>query len=761
MIDKKLNKALKLQESGQLREAKEAFKQILKSNPKDFIALFSLGVIVQKNGNHIKALEYFDKALGVKSDFALVWYNRGFVLQAMKRNSEALESYGRALSIDANSTDALVNSGTILQGMGRYLEALENYDRILSYDPNNLKVLNNKGLLYRDTKLYDRAIVVFQRLLQLDPDFDYVLGAYCNALQMACNWGPLGGCITSISAGMAAGKCVCGALELLGISDSPREHLRGAQMSGRQAPSQPNVWRGERYEHDRIRIAYVSPDLQEHPVSHLMAGIFENHDKSRFETTAISLGCDNNSLLRSRLVDAFDRFIEVRDKSSKEIAELLRSLEIDIVVDLAGYTAGSRSDIFAQRPAPVQVNYLGYPGTMGVEYMDYILADRWVIPEADQEFFSEKVVYLPDAYLPTDATVKIAERIPTREEYGLPAEGFVFCSFNHSYKITPKIFDIWMQILKATPGSVLWLMKLNSFAEENLQKEAGLRGVDPGRLIFATRVPNVEDHLARYCLADLFLDTTPYNAHTTASDALFVGLPVLTCMGSAFPGRVASSLLHTIGMQELVVGSLQEYQDLAVRFARDRSLLERVKRKLIRNREISPLFDTKRHCRSLESAFISMWERQQKGESPASFAVEAPRTPRDTTTVSEPGDGGNPGMSREKQLKQALSLQEQGDLHNAAAAFMQLLGENPNDVIALYSLGVISLNTGDPGSSLHYFDRAAEQNPLFPQTWFNRGVVLQGLQRYAEALASFNQALEIDPAYSQAQDRRDALAEMM
>ena len=398
---------------------------------------------------------------------------------------------------------------------------------------------------------------------------------------------------------------------------------------------------------------------------------------------------------------------------------------------------------------------------MGVEYMDYILADRWVIPEADQEFFSEKVVYLPDAYLPTDATVKITERIPTREEHGLPAEGFVFCSFNHSYKITPKIFDIWMQILKATPGSVLWLMKLNSFAEENLQKEAGLRGVDPGRLIFATRVPNVEDHLARYCLADLFLDTTPYNAHTTASDALFVGLPVLTCMGSAFPGRVASSLLHTIGMPELVVGSLQEYQDLAVRFARDRSLLERVKRKLIRNRETSPLFDTKRHCRSLESAFISMWERQQKGESPASFAVEAPRTPRDTTTVSEPGDGGNPGMSREKQLKQALSLQEQGDLHKAAAAFMQLLGENPNDVIALYSLGVISLNTGDPGSSLHYFDRAAEQNPLFPQTWFNRGVVLQGLQRYAEALASFNQALEIDPAYSQAQDRRDALAEMM
>jgi len=750
VIDKKLHKALKLQESGHLREAEELFKQLLKSKPSNFISLFSLGVIASKSGNPRKALEYIDASLTVKSDFALAWYNRGFVLQALKRNHEALESYGRALTFDAHNTDALVNGGTILQEMGRHLEALENYDRILGFDPNNLKVLNNKGLLYRDTKLYDRAIVVFQRLLQLDPDFDYVLGAYGNALQMACNWELLEECLTSITKAMAAGKRVCGALELLAMSDSPREHLRGARMSGQQFPPQASVWRGERYTHDKIRIAYISPDLQEHPVSHLMAGIFENHDTSRFETIAISLGVGDNSRLRNRMVASFDRFIDARDKSSRDIAALIRSLEVDIAIDLAGYTAGSRLDILAQRPAPIQVTYLGYPGTMGVEYIDYILADRWVIPEADREFFTEKVVYLPETYLPTDATVTVADRTPAREECGLPAKGFVFCSFNHSYKITPRIFDVWMNILRMTPGSVLWLMKLNSFAEVNLQKEAVLRGIDPGRLIFATRVPDVEDHLARYRLADLFLDTTPYNAHSTASDALLVGLPVLTCQGNAFPGRVAGSLLHTIGMPELIAGSLQEYQELAVRFAHDRSLLEEIKCKLVKNRDSYPLFDAKRHCRNLEAAFIAMWERQQRGEEPASFSVAA----EDMTTLEQKTDI----HEREQQLKLALALQEQGDLPQAAAIFRQILETYPGDIVSLYSLGVISMNTGNPEASLHYFDRTAEQNPRFPQTWCNRGVVLQALQRPQEAMASYNRALEIDPAYTQAKERRDALA---
>ena len=403
---------------------------------------------------------------------------------------------------------------------------------------------------------------------------------------------------------------------------------------------------------------------------------------------------------------------------------------------------------------------------MGVEYMDYIVADKWVIPEADQEYFTEKVVYLPDTYLPACATVTIAENKPSREENGLPAEGFVFCSFNQSYKITPQIFDIWMQILKKTPESVLWLMKLNRFAVANLQKEAASRGVDPQRLIFATRVPRIEDHLARYSLADLFLDTTPYNAHTTASDALYIGLPVLTCQGRAFPGRVATSLLQAIGMPELIAGSLQEYQELAIKFAQDSSLLAGVKSKLIRNREIYPLFDTIRFCRNLESAFVSMWERQQKGERPTSFTVTAQpiRTipsVREETTIPERNVVRETKKTRDQLIQQALALQEQGELLKAADSFKQILQESPLDIVSIFSLGVISLNSGNPETSLQYFDRAAELNPQFPFTWFNRGMVLQLLQRHEDALASYNRAVAIDPSYSQAIERRDALAVLL
>ena len=762
MINKKQHKALKLQESGKLREAEELFKQILKTKPMDFLSLFSLGVILLKNGNPLTALEYIDKSIKVKPGFALAWYNRGFVLQTMKWNHEALESYDRALTIDPNDPGPLMNRGLILRELGQRLKALENYERLLQFEPDNPAALSNMGIIYTELKQYSDAILVLQKLLRSNPEFDYASGFLCNALQIICQWDQIDTCVKMISEGIAVGKRVCDARELLTMSDSPHKLLLGARIFGRHLfPPQATLWRGERYDHAKIRIAYISPDLQEHPVTHLMAGIFEGHDKTQFETVAISLGIDDNSPLRNRIVASFDTFIEARHKSSKEIAGIIRSLEIDIAIDLAGYTAGSRLDIFAQRPAPVQVNYLGYPGTLGVEYMDYILADRWVIPESDCEHFTENVVYLPDSYLPADDTLTIADRTPTREECGLPAEGFIFCSFNHSYKITPKIFDIWMQILTATPGSVLWLMKLNSSAEANLQREAGARGVDSRRLIFATRVPDIRDHLARYRLADLFLDTTPYNAHTTASDALFVGLPVLTCQGSAFPGRVAGSLLHAIGMPELIAGSLQEYQDLAIRLAQDHSLLDGLRQKLLNNHSTYPLFDTKKQCRSIEAAFIAMWERQQGGKRPASFSVPGQSVPIEVPimhpeTIVAPDN--ESGITTEQKRNQALAFQQNGELGKAEAAFRQILIDNPNDVISLYSLGVITLNMGDPETSLKYFDRAAGLVPMFAPTWFNRGMVLQTLGRNEAALASFNRALEIDASHVQAQAARDALA---
>jgi predicted O-linked N-acetylglucosamine transferase (SPINDLY family) len=376
------------------------------------------------------------------------------------------------------------------------------------------------------------------------------------------------------------------------------------------------LWNGEAYRHERIRLAYISPDLREHPVGHLMAGIFEHHDKGRFETIAISLGIDDKSRLRARMLKSFDRFHEVQTAPSAQIARLMRDLEIDIAVDLAGFTADARPEIFAQRPAPIQVNFLGYAGSMGVDFIDYLIADRHVVPREHWPYYAEKIAYLPDAYLPTDSSVVIPAEVSSRAEFGLPEIGLVFCAFGHDYKISPYVFAIWLRLLERNPGSVLWLMSRNEISQKNLRAAAEAQGVDSCRLVFASRVPRVEDHLARYRLADLFLDTYPYNAHTTAADALMAGLPVITCMGKAFHARVAGSLLHAAGLTELITDSLEDYEALANALAAQPEWIGRLKARLRNSRSTSSLFDTAGFCRNLEAVYIAMWRKQMLGASP-------------------------------------------------------------------------------------------------------------------------------------------------
>jgi predicted O-linked N-acetylglucosamine transferase (SPINDLY family) len=349
--------------------------------------------------------------------------------------------------------------------------------------------------------------------------------------------------------------------------------------------------------------------------------LFEHHDKSRFETIAVSLSPDQKDRMSERLKASFDRFIDASTKSDQEVAALLRDLEVDIAVDLNGFTGGARSDIFASRAAPVQVNYLGYAGTLGKNYWDYIVADRFVISEDRQADYAEKVVYLPDSFMVNDDNRKIAEHAPSRQAAGLPEDGFVFCCFNNSYKFTPDVFDVWMRLLHAVEGSVLWLPETNASATKNLQAEADKRGVAPERLIFAPRVPSNEEHLARLRLADLFLDTLYYNAHTTACDALWAGLPILTCPGQTFASRVAGSLLSAVGLPELITPSLADYEALALKLARDPVQLAAVKDKLARHRTTYPLFNTERFTRHLEAAYTAMWERSQRGQPPQSFVV--------------------------------------------------------------------------------------------------------------------------------------------
>lgn len=618
----KISRAVELQAQDRLDEAEILFLEMLSDNPSDVPSLYYLGTLEQTKKNSDKALAYLERGVVAKSDFAPLWYNRGVILQSLKQHDRAVESYDRALLLNPAYIEAMINRGAVLVELKRHKEALLNYEELLKVDPKNDKALCNRGIILTDFKLNDHAIQTFERLLEISPEYDYALGLLTFAKLHACSWANLEKYNSLILEGIHSGKRVCKSQGLLAMSNEPRDHLLCAQIfASHFYPAQEPVWQGEIYDHKKIRIAYVSPDFREHPVGHLTAGIFENHDKEKFETIAISLGIDDNSRLRERMLAAFDKFIDVRQMSSREVALLLRSMEVDIAIDLAGYTADSRSDIFAYRPAPIQVNYLGYSSTMGVDYIDYIIADRFVIPEEFRDCYSEKVVYLPDTYLPTDSSVKIAERTPSREEFGLPATGFVFCSFNHDYKINPAIFDIWMRLLRQVPGSVLWLMKLNESAERNLLKEAESRGVDPGRLIFASRVPSIEDHLARYRMADLFLDTTPYNAHTTTSDVLRAGLPVLTCVGKAFAGRVAGCLLNAVGLPEMLTHSLEEYEMLALQLAQEPDKLVGIKEKLLGNLSTSPLYDTGNYCRNLEAAYTAMWERYRSEEAPDHFSV--------------------------------------------------------------------------------------------------------------------------------------------
>lgn len=622
-IDKKIKQANDLLLKGSVAEAKAAFLKILKTKPKDVFSLFSLGLIAMKYDDPALALLNFDKVIKVNPDFDKAWFNRGVVLYALKRHELSIDSYEKAIKINPTYIDAYNNRGVVLQEIGRYEDAIKNYDQLLVINPKYDKALANKGFILILTLRYDEAIECFTKLLEINPEYNFALGMMSSAQQYGCRWDDFNRITNLINEGVRAGKCVTNSLVLMAISDSASDQLKCAEAFAelRCPPSQIKMWNGEIYHHSKIRIAYISPDFREHPVSHLLAGILEHHDKSRFEVYGFSLGMADSSAMFKRIALSMDGFFDVRQKGSREIAEAMRSMEIDIAIDLGGYTQDARPDLLAYRPAPVQVNYLGYPGSLGVEYIDYILADRVVIPESDFNYYSENIVYLPGSYLPTDSTLKIAERTPEREEFGLPKSGFIYCSFNHAYKIGPVIFDVWMRILKRNPNSVLWLMKLNSTAERNLRKEAEAAGVDPARLIFATRVPKIEDHLARYRIADLFLDTTPYNAHTTACDALFVGLPVLTYLGHSFPGRVAASLLNTIGLPELVTQSLTDYENMAVKLADDKPLLKGLRDRLSLNRQTSQLFKTAEFCQNLEFAYSTMWSRTEAGEKPSNFQI--------------------------------------------------------------------------------------------------------------------------------------------
>ena len=548
---------------------------------------------------------------------------RADLLVMLNRHQEAVAAYDAGLKLRPNVSDAWNRRGIALAQMGRKAEALESFDKAIRIDPNHAEARNNRANILFGEKKFPEAAREFENVLRSAPNAPYAAGFLIQSRLRSCEWAGIENDRMRLFAGIAKGERLIDPQGYLSICANPESQLRCARIVMKdEAPAVPAPRPVNSGSARKIRIAYLSADFRPHPVAFLIAGVFEHHDRNVFEQTGVSLVHAGDSPIRARIANAFGNLIDAAGRTDDDIAQELRRREIDIAIDLTGFTDGSRPGIMLRRPAPVQVNFLGFPGTMGSPEIDYIIADRFLIPEADRQYYDEKVVWMPHTYQANDSKREISDRAFTRRDMGLPEDGFVFCCFNNNYKITPEIFTVWMRLLSRVPDSVLWLLQDNEAAAAGLRREAEARGVTADRLIFASRITPPE-HFARQHLADLFLDTSPYSAHTTGSDALFAGLPLISIYGSTFPARVAVSLLHAAGMSELATDSLESYEAKALFFAKDREALKAVRAKLVRNRESAPLFDTALFTRHLESAYQKMMTLQRSGEGPKHFAVEA------------------------------------------------------------------------------------------------------------------------------------------
>lgn len=567
-----------------------------------------------------EALASFDRVLNLDPNRADAHFNRGRALMELRQPAEALASEDRALALKPDHAAAHNIRGNALMELKRPEEALFSYDRALALKPHQYGFHTNRANALLELKRLEDALASFRRGLALNPDTDFLFGSILDLKLKLCDWAELDADIATINAGIPAGKRLAPPFSLLMLIDDPKIHQQATKIfvDCHYPPrSDYGTYMGPA-KGSRVRIGYYSSDFNDHPGGHLMARLFACHDPSKFEVFAFSFGPPTNSAIRTRIESSVDSFLDVRDATDDAIVRMSRELGIEIAIDVNGLTKGGRTGIFASRTAPVQVSF-GHPGTMEASYMDYIIADEIVIPRDCQNMFAEKVVYLPNCYL-LNGTKDISGKPQTRQDAGLPTTGFVFCCFSQSNKILPHVFGIWMRLLKAVEGSVLWLREEYPEVTRNLQKAAEARGVDRSRLVFAPRAP-LDEHMARHRLADLFLDTVPYNAATTAGDALWAGLPVLTCQGVSFASRVAASVLHAAGLPELITSSLPEYEAQALALATDRSIMARIKAALSANRSKSPLFDAKLFARHIESAYTTMHDRYRCGLAPASIDV--------------------------------------------------------------------------------------------------------------------------------------------
>jgi protein O-GlcNAc transferase len=616
------NRGISLHALEEYAAAIASFNTAIRLSPDDGGTYYNCANALRDLGDLDAAISFYDKAITRLPGSVDAHINRGSTLIRLKRYESAVAGFTQALAMSPMNAGAYNNLGAALHGLKRFAAAIANFDKAIALDPDYGHAHFNRANALRETGRYEAAVAGYHAAIAKKSDSEALYGLWLNARMRICDWEGMDDALAGLFSKIRGGELAAQPFHVLTLSDSASLQKLAAQIWARETcrvrSALPPIQKTAR--RDKIRIGYFSADFRDHPVAYLSAGLFENHDRSRFEVTAFSFGPGTEDPMRRRLQQSFDRFIDVTDKSDRDVALLSRTLDIDIAVDMSGYTEYCRPAIFAHRSAPLQIGYLGYVGTSGADYMEYLIADRTAVPEESRQHYVEKIIQLPHSFQANDAKRPVADRIYARADLGLPKTGMVFCCFNNSFKIAPATFSSWMRILKRVDGSVLWLLEDNAAAANNLRWQVAAAGVNPDRLVFAQRI-GMPEHLARQRAADLFLDTLPYNAHTSASDALWVGLPVLTCLGQAFAGRVAAGLLRAIELPDLIATAPAQYEDLAVLLASEPKRLAEIKRRLIDNRLSTPLFDVQAYTRQLETAYAAIHERFHAGQPPEHLAV--------------------------------------------------------------------------------------------------------------------------------------------
>ena len=596
------------------KKARELLEQVVLIKPNFADAYNNIGICLEKLNDLDGAIKNYNLAINNRPNFAEAHNNIGVVFQKLRNFDQAILQYKKAISYKNLYLDAYINLANLFKETKQFEEAIKNYDLAINLNPNFAEAYFNTATTLQDIKNFEKAVLYYENALLLDKEIPFSKGYLLHAKMLCCNWSGLNELYKEIYNDVEKNRYSATPFGYQAICDDESNLQKCAQLySNKRFPEiKNNLFSKKVSKNKKIKIGYLCGEFREQATSILMTEVWEKHNKEDFEIIAFDSGWDDNSLRRNRIINAFDKFIDISKVSDLDAAKIIYKEQIDILINLNGFFGTGRPVVFSYRPAGIQINYLGFPGTIGSKYIDYILCDQTVVPFESKKFYNEKIIYLPDSYQANDTKRNISNKKFLREELSLPNESFVFCCFNNNYKITPNMFDVWARLLKKIDNSVLWLIEGNPEATENLKKEAKIRNINASRLIFAKRM-KLEDHLARHKNADLFLDTLPYNAHTTASDSLWAGLPVLTCLGKAFPGRVAASLLRSLDLPELITYSENEYISKAEELALNPEKLTLIKNKLDINKFSQPLFNTELFCRSLESAFKVIFEKHSLG----------------------------------------------------------------------------------------------------------------------------------------------------